>query len=99
MKKIICEFEEVPKWYGLAYWRYTTRQGVCYPIILNVMVRICLNIWWSLKHGLVSSWYEEKIEEVRAEAWWTGYNFGIKSKTSVMETLLQRILDTQKGGE
>jgi hypothetical protein len=99
MKRTICEGESMPKWYGLAYWQYDENQGVCYPIILNVMVRICRNIWWAIKRGVIPSWYEKEIEKVRADAWHTGYEFGVKSKTSVSEALLQRILETQKGGE
>jgi hypothetical protein len=91
MKRIINEYDKMPKWYGLTYWQHATGQGVCYPIILNVVVRICITIWRRLKYGLIPSWYEKRIEEIRQDAWWTGYNYGVRVKTSLTEEFLRKM--------
>ena len=99
MKKQVRECESIPRFYGLAYREYDRRVGVCYPIPFNIVVRIAMNIWWSLKSGFFPDWYEEKLFKVDREAWQRGYDFGVKTAKSltniVAEDLLERILETQ----
>ena len=42
-----------PRFYGLAYYDSCCRLAVCYPIPLNVLVRMWRNIVWAFKRGLV----------------------------------------------
>ena len=42
-----------PRFYGLAYYDFRCRVSVCYPIPLNVIVRIWRNIARAVKRGLV----------------------------------------------
>lgn len=39
MKRVVTEGEMFPRGYGLAWWKWETREAVCYPIPLNLGVR------------------------------------------------------------
>jgi len=57
-----------PRFYGLAYNDPCRRVSVCYPIPLNVIVRIWRNVVWAFKRGLV--------KDEMSEDWYRGYGKG-----------------------
>ena len=40
LRKTVEEGEWRPAWYGVAYFDYATNYAVCYPIPLNIVVRV-----------------------------------------------------------
>jgi hypothetical protein len=57
----------IPKWYGVAYWRWDTDVAICYPIPWNLVVRYwnLLRIW--AKSGY--SWVDhEEFSRMRDRA-------------------------------
>ena len=64
MKKIYKDIPEgglIPKWYGVA-WRAEYNLKVrCYPIPLNIIIRIARHLWCELMHGCFRSKWEGKL--------------------------------------
>lgn len=62
MKKIVPFWEEMPFWYGTAYYSDLRAAYVCYPIPINLFVKITRDIWHGLKGGW-TSWYEHNKQK------------------------------------
>jgi hypothetical protein len=48
MKKIISEFELIPKWYGVAYRDYSSLKTILYPIPINLIISAVRSIYFRL---------------------------------------------------
>lgn len=53
VKKVINEGEAIPKYYGIAYRDYLRYQAVCYPIVLNLIIRYLREAWACAGLGVV----------------------------------------------
>ena len=51
LKKVIGEGEYYPPFYGAAYLRYETLQVICYPVPINLIVRVFKSIYAFLRRG------------------------------------------------
>lgn len=63
-----------PKFYGLAYRDMWRRVSICYPIPLNVVVRLAMSLYWKLQEGLVTN----RLEKIIEKAWQDGYCTGTR---------------------
>jgi len=46
------EGQELPRGYGIAYWKYWSMTAVCYPIPLNFLISLCHTIYFNMKRGI-----------------------------------------------
>jgi len=61
MRKELRRMDSIPKWYGVAYLNDYCMTAICYPIPLNLIVRLWKDIIWSLKIGCFKSQREEAL--------------------------------------
>ena len=67
--KDIPEGESIPKGYGVAWRAYQKMEVRCYPIPLNLLVRLWLDIYYCLMRGLYQSKWERKLLSIKHEAY------------------------------
>jgi hypothetical protein len=67
IKIMINEGEIIPKWYGVAWRAYDRMQIACYPIPLNLIVRIYLHFYYCIMRGCFRSNYEKELIQARFE--------------------------------
>jgi len=71
ISKRVPQGVEVPRFYGIAYWDYWSDYGVCYPVPLNLMVRIGRWAW----HESIR-FRPTKLDKMMRKAYETGIAFG-----------------------
>ena len=89
MRKEIGEGELLPKGYGLAYrcdWSYIS---ICYPIPLNIIVRLYREIYYIVEKGLFKSRYEKDVEK------W--FSFGFKEVKKEQTSKVLKVIETKYG--
>ena len=56
--------EAIPRGYGLAYKQYHSLTFVCYPIPINIIVRVSREIEYWLMRGCFKSKWEEELRKL-----------------------------------
>jgi len=69
LKKIVYEGQQTPKCYGLAYFKHDAGYAVCYPIPINILIRV----WLKLKYGLFKIGIEDIYEQAFNQGWQQGW--------------------------
>lgn len=74
-KKIISEGEMIPEFYGIAYRDFSRREVVCYPIVINLIIRYLRELYFiiAIPAGLSRS------EHIVQAAYRQGYNDGLEA--------------------
>jgi hypothetical protein len=54
MKVILCHGQIIPAWYGIAYYDYLAYRAICYPMPLNIVVRVFRDITVWMRVGFAS---------------------------------------------
>lgn len=75
VKKVINEGEAIPKYYGIAYRDYLRYQAVCYPIVLNLIIRYLRELYFIIAIPADLS----RSEHIVQEAYRQGYEDGLKA--------------------
>lgn len=73
IKKIVNEDEQIPIHYGLAWYCMDRYAMVCYPVPLNIVLRLLRTIWIKLTYP---DWVRDLVFDMRNKGWQTGYNNG-----------------------
>jgi hypothetical protein len=68
----LTEGEEMPRFYGLAY--YDSSRAVCYPIPLNLIINYGRKLWYRIKAPSLSE-MERKLREAYLEGRSEGIRF------------------------
>ena len=89
MRKTICEFDEIPKGYGIAYRRSDKLMTVCYIIPFNLIVRCFWDIYWRIVAGWFVSKWETKLMKAQNNAHKKGYEEGYKRRQQELNSMLQ----------
>ncbi len=66
------EIEEgglIPKGYGVAWRVNYGMKVICYPIPINLLIRLGLDIYYTLMHGLWRSRWEGEIIKFKTQAY------------------------------
>ena len=66
MRKTIKNIKGIPRLYGLAYYDALSNKIVCYPIPLNIIIRIVMSLWLRLKKPK-AEWWEIKESKIRSK--------------------------------
>ncbi len=73
LRKEIKRYEMIPPWYGIAWLRYDADVAVCYPLGLNLIIRLFRSAYILMKmagHGAMQN---------PREAYLQGFKDGINS--------------------
>jgi len=73
MKKEMTEGYKLPKGYGISYFDYQRKYYICYPIIINLIVRWSRSLYFSITRNRLD-WIDEEIYK----AYERGFSNGIK---------------------
>ena len=71
-QKRISEGEIIPRWYGLAYREDFDSYSVFYPIPINIIIRICREIYYWIVYGIFKSKWERKLRTAYMEGYKKG---------------------------
>lgn len=91
LKREVYHGDVIPKFYGVAYPNPVCDSVICYPIPLNIMVRIAVMIWWQLRGGYLLEmekrlWREARKKEKKA--WIRGFQYAMKeTRKSIGEAI------------
>ena len=67
LRKTIPEGGRIPKGYGVAWRANFGMKVICYPIILNVIIRWFVDVYWRIVYGWFEAKYETKLIKFRME--------------------------------
>ncbi len=67
MRKTIKEGEIIPKFYGVAWRYFHNYEIICYPIPINIFVRLFLHLYYLVMRGAFQSRYEKELLLARLE--------------------------------
>lgn len=73
LRKLIKEYDQLPPFYGIAWWEFRSNIAICYPIPFNLLIRIIRDIWISI------CLIHRKVDMNPRDAYWEGYYDGMKS--------------------
>ena len=48
ISRVVLEAQELPRFYGIAYWEYASDHAVAYPVPINLVVRFGRWLWHEL---------------------------------------------------
>ena len=71
----VSEAEKPPRFYGFAWWDWTSPQYVCALWPLNYVAAIVRAAWLTVRFGM----YTPAWEKALAEAWGKGFQYGVES--------------------
>ncbi len=80
----------LPKWYGIAYRHFDTKQTVLCIIPLNLVLRSASGIYWFFYQWVRHGHWETKLDD----AYWRGFNDGNARKEEHYKKLAQIIIDS-----
>jgi hypothetical protein len=87
LKQIVKEGEELPRFYGIAYFDYMRRQGVAYPVPLNLVVNTARNWWFALTKWRPSR-FELELSMLTGMKYREGYNAGYADALLTLDGLI-----------
>ncbi len=111
IRKEIDEGMMLPPFYGLAYYDYLRRIGVCYPIPLNFLVAGIRHVWFVLKRGcrpaqwelregnLVSKSYAKGRSEGYDNGFNEGYRKGVEDGKAEAARIIAQVFTTAREGK
>lgn len=63
MRKIIKDYEEVPKFYGASWFDYQKNFVICHPFPLNILIGFVRMVWISVRYFIIRGSIEKRIFE------------------------------------
>jgi len=78
MRKYLSVGEVIPKGYGLAYWMPEYGEGVVYPIPINVLVKISMNLWWLFRRGFFRDWWYTQIRDAERRGFESANKYAVR---------------------
>lgn len=88
IKKIVQEGEIIPKFYGMAYWDYMRRIGICYPLGINWIVWLCREIYFRVMVvplGKQGEMYRQGFKDGEQSGYRLGLRAGYKEAFDKLE--------------
>ena len=72
--KKIGEWDKIPKFYGVAYIRPDMCGSICYPIPINLIVRLFYNLHCRIYRFFKMSGYPKRLNKIIMENYQAGYD-------------------------
>lgn len=72
----IAEGGIIPKWYGISYYLPDRDAAVCYPLVLNKVVRFFRNSYWWIYFGISRVRKFSLLERIQSDSYQRGLKYG-----------------------
>jgi len=96
LKKKVFFGQEMPKFYGIAYYNHAACYAICYPIPINILVRFWREkIWLRIKYGFFKSGFDKAYRQGYEDGW----HAGVKNVMTNLDQIVKNLLEERNASK
>lgn len=89
----IAEGGVIPKWYGISYYLPDRDAAVCYPLVLNKVIRFFRNSYWWIYLKISGVRKLSALERIQSESYLNGVKDGTHRGQQELLKALERAFE------